>query len=66
MSNDKQNNNAFNFFLPFIVSLIFIYLMASFAVWDLNPSHWSAELRGSFAFIAPCISLLVLGYSKLN
>jgi hypothetical protein len=63
MTNNKQQTNAY---LTFFLSLIFIYLIISFGVWDLNASHWDKELRMGYAFFAPIMAMLCVGYTKIN
>jgi hypothetical protein len=63
MTNNKQQPNAY---LIFFLSLIFIYLMASFVVWDFNPSHWDKVLRMTFAFGAPIMAMMCVAFTKIN
>ena len=52
--------------LIFLFAMVFIYLCTSFSVWDLNPSHWSKDLRSVFSIMTPCISMLIVAFSNFE
>lgn len=63
MEKNKKQPNAY---LIFFLSLIFIYLMVSFGVWDFNPSNWDKVLRMTFAFFAPTMAMMCVAFTKIN
>ena len=42
-----------------LISMILMYLLISFVVWDLNTKNWQTELRLMYSFWSPIISLLI-------
>ena len=52
MSNNKPIIGA-------LISMLVMYLLISFVVWDLNTKNWQTELRLMYSFWSPIISLLI-------
>ena len=48
-----------------ILTMVVIYLLISFAMWDLNAKHWKAEVRGLYALFSPVFSALVYSSVKM-
>jgi phosphoglycerol transferase MdoB-like AlkP superfamily enzyme len=47
-----------------ILTMVGIYLLISFAIWDLNAKHWHTEVRAMYSFFAPMFS--GLAYSAIK
>lgn len=48
-----------------ILTMVIIYILISFAVWDLNAKHWKIGLRVMYALFSPIFSALVYSSVKL-
>ena len=48
-----------------ILTIVAIYLLISFAVWDLNPKHWEMVVRVLFSFWCPIFAVLVYSGCKI-
>jgi len=48
-----------------ILTMVVIYLLISFAVWDLNAKHWKTEVRMFYALFSPVFSALMYSSIKL-
>ena len=59
MSNNKP-------LIAAILTMVGIYLLVSFAIWDLNAKHWSIEARVMYAMFSPVFSIWVYAGIKLN
>lgn len=49
-----------------LLTMVAIYLLVSFAVWDLNPKHWEMVVRVMYAFWSPIFSVLVYSGCKIG
>jgi hypothetical protein len=49
-----------------ILTMVGLYLLLSFVIWDLNPKHWSMEARLMYAVWGPMLSILVYAGIKLR
>ena len=58
MSNNKP-------LIAAILTIVAIYLLISFATWDLNAKHWKAEVRVLYALFSPVFSALAYSSVKL-
>lgn len=59
MSNNKP-------LIAAILTMVAIYMLISFAIWDLNAKHWQTEVRVMYAFWGPIFSVLVYSGVKLG
>ena len=48
-----------------LLTMVAIYLLVSFAVWDLNPKHWEMVVRVMYAFWSPIFSVLIYSGTKI-
>ena len=48
-----------------IITMVVIYLLISFAIWDLNPKHWKMGVRVMYAIFSPIFSALSYSSVKL-
>lgn len=48
-----------------ILTMVVIYLIISFAIWDLNAKHWKTEARVLYALFSPLFSALMYSSIKL-
>ena len=58
-----SNNKAL---IAAILVMIGIYLLVSFAIWDLNPKHWTIVSRTMFACFSPVFSLIAYVATKID
>lgn len=49
-----------------LLTTVAIYLLVSFAVWDLNPKHWGMVVRVMYAFGSPIFSVLIYSGCKIG
>jgi putative effector of murein hydrolase LrgA (UPF0299 family) len=49
-----------------IVTMIVLYLLISFAIWDLNAKHWDVELRAMYVIFSPMFVGLVYSGMRLD
>lgn len=49
-----------------ILTMVVLYLLVSFAAWELNPKNWVVEARVMYALFCPIFSLLVFVMIKLS
>lgn len=49
-----------------ILTMLAIYLLISFAIWELNAKYWKTEARVMYALFAPIFAVLVYSGVKLN
>jgi uncharacterized membrane protein len=56
----KKIFNAFFIVLTIalICTLVF-YLLFSFAIWDLNPEHWSNTARNICSLLSGCMGIII-------
>jgi hypothetical protein len=47
-----------------ILSMIVIYLLISFALWEITPKNWHIAFRFAYAMFSPVVSCLV--YSAIK
>jgi hypothetical protein len=48
------------------LTMIIVYLLVSFAIWDLNAKHWSMETRIMYAIFSTMFAMWVYAGTKLN
>ena len=41
-----------------ILTMVVLYLLISFAAWELNAKNWVLEVRVSYAIFSPILSLM--------
>jgi len=49
-----------------LLTTVAIYLLVSFAVWDLNPKHWEMVVRVLCSFSCPIFAVLVYSGCKIG
>jgi hypothetical protein len=49
-----------------ILTMVVLYLLISFAAWELNAKNWAVEARVLYAIWGTIISLLVFAMIKLG
>tara|TARA_R110000822_G_C15324121_1_gene493995 strand:+ start:476 stop:652 length:177 start_codon:yes stop_codon:yes gene_type:complete len=49
-----------------ILTTVLIYLLISFAVWDLNAKHWDMEARVLYVIFGPMIAGIVYAGIKIE
>ena len=49
-----------------LLTMVGIYLLISFAVWDLNAKNWKMEVRVMYSFWCPIFAVLVYSGCKLG
>jgi hypothetical protein len=49
-----------------ILTMVVLYLLISFAVWDLNAKNWKIEARIMYALWSPIFSALIYSGVKLK
>lgn len=49
-----------------ILTMLAIYLLISFAAWELNAKYWKAEARVMYALFAPIFAALMYSSVKLE
>jgi predicted Na+-dependent transporter len=49
-----------------IVTMIVLYLLISFAIWDLNAKHWDMGVRVMYAMFGPVFAGLVYSGIRLD
>jgi hypothetical protein len=49
-----------------ILSMVVIYLLISFALWEVNPKNWHIAARAAYAMFSPFFSCLVYSAFKIN
>jgi len=56
----KNNKQDFAVLMSiFILSMTFFYLCISFALWDLNASHWEVSVRAMYAIFGTAFSAII-------
>jgi hypothetical protein len=63
MSNNKQSMKPL---IAVILTMIGFYLLVSFAIWDLNASHWAIGARVLYALFSPIFSGLAYSIIKIE
>ena len=58
-----SNNKAI---IAAILTMVVVYLLISFAVWELNAKHWDAAARVMYVMFAPIFSVLVYSSIKIE
>ncbi len=59
MSNNKP-------IIAALLTMVVIYLLISFAIWDLNAKHWEAPARVMYALFSPIFAALVYSGIKID
>ena len=49
-----------------LLTMVAIYLLISFAIWDLNAKNWETGARVMYAIFAPIFAVLMYSTVKLN
>ena len=49
-----------------LLTMVAIYLLVSFAVWDLNAKNWEMAVRVMYAFWSPIFAVLVYSGCKIG
>ncbi len=49
-----------------LLTMVAIYLLISFAIWDLNAKYWKTEARVMYAIFSPIFAMLMYSTVKLN
>ena len=49
-----------------LLTMVAIYLLISFAVWDLNAKNWEIAVRVMYAFWSPIFAVLVYSACKIG
>ena len=58
-----SNNKAL---IAAILTIVAIYLLIAFAVWDLNAKNWEMVVRVMYAFWSPIFAVLVYSGCKIG
>ena len=48
-----------------LLTMVAIYLLISFAIWELNAKYWKTEARVMYALFAPIFAALMYSSVKL-
>lgn len=49
-----------------LLTMVAIYLLISFAIWDLNAKNWETGARVMYAIFSPIFAVLMYSSVKLN
>ena len=49
-----------------ILTMLAIYLLISFAIWEINAKYWKTEARVMYALFAPIFAALMYSSVKLE
>ena len=49
-----------------LLTMVVIYLLMSFAIWDLNAKHWEVPARVMYALFSPIFAGLVYSGVKID
>ena len=60
-------NKKISYIIIAIASLAIVHLIASYIMWDINPSHWPQGVRFSVGFVMMLALVLnVVGIAEQN